>query len=235
MPKYTPLRAGAVAAFVLTLSAHAQVSALGWVEVPNHVWAPTGQSPLTDPAAGALWGSKAWRTFDLTIFGPPGRRILGVQLGEPTQPQYGVNLGGASVFNHPLGADLRSFPVEPLFPAIGFDTYICFGGDDLDPGQPMGIIIGGINLAGAGGVIQAAYLSRSGKAAIIEPEGRLRILRVTVSDDFVAGVGGAGLIQIASGMGSFQDFALSPWPDVPAPGAASLLAVAALAGARRRR
>ncbi len=105
------------------------VTRVGWRAVDN--------SAATPGIAGWVAGS---RTFDLYAFGISDRLCTSFDAGGvPNQLGLGIRVIGGPVYNHPLGSDTRSTPIEPLpgFTEIRFDTYCCFGGVPA-PGGPGG-------------------------------------------------------------------------------------------------
>ncbi len=211
-------------------AANAAITGTAWVAVPNAVWAPTGVAPGADPVAGALWNSAAWQTYDLVLLGNAGDLVNGVNIGGAVADPYQINLGGASVFNHPAGSDQRSFGTEPFFSAVGFDTYATYGGDDFTNGHPFGGFAGTVNLTGAGGVIRFTSFAAAGNPAAVGANGQLRVLRLTVAN--IGSSTGTGSLEVGLPGGALAVFNIGP---VPTPGAAALLGLAGLAGIRRRR
>ncbi|MGD9691337.1 MAG: hypothetical protein AB7G17_00680 [Phycisphaerales bacterium] len=224
---------GVVVAAVVGLAgaANAAVTGAMWVEAPNTIWAPTGASPSVDPVAGSAWSARPFRTFDLMLLGSAGDQVNGVNAGGNAADPFFINTGGGVVFNHSAGSDQRSFQLESLFSAIGFDTYATFGGNDTSNGQPFGGFAGNVNLTGAGGQIRFTSFAAAGDPAEVGANGMLRILRISIAD-FNESVFGSGRIEVGLPGGQLATFDLFIWPT---PGATTLFGIAALASARRRR
>ena len=209
----------AAAGILVCGSARAAISWGAWFVVPNDVWGPTGQAPSTDPVAGATWSAHQLLTVDLILTGDPGEIILGV-----SSATLGLGIG-RYVFHHPLGSDLRSFALEPALPAIGFDTYVCLGGDDLHEGAE--IVLGpSTDLSGTGDRLVFDFEAVTPYA--IDSSGRFRVVRMTFGEDLVL-VGGFVDVLTMAGIERV-------WILPPSPGAAALGCFACgWGGARRRR
>lgn len=199
--------------------ASAAITGIEISAVPNAVWASTGAAPGSDPVAGAAWASRPWQTFDLTLRGSHGDVVLGVHAGTFSAGS------GAVYFNHSVGSDLRSFALEPIFPAIGFDTYVTLGGNDTQNGAPI-TLLAGTDLTGPGGVLTFGFDALA--PAQVGANGQLRVLRFSVAD-FASNWFGQLSVVTPSGVQTFQ---VVP----PSPGAGAVAFVAAgFMGARRRR
>ncbi|MGD9691336.1 MAG: hypothetical protein AB7G17_00675 [Phycisphaerales bacterium] len=213
-------------------AANAAITGAMWVEVPNATWSPTGTAPSADPIAGAAWSANPYRTFDLMLLGSAGDQVNGVNIGGAAADPYQINTGGGTIFNHSAGGDQRSFNLEALFSAIGFDTYATYGGNDTTNGQPFGGFAGTVNMTGAGGVIRFSSFAAAGDPAEVGANGMLRVFRVSVAN-FNESVGGSGSLEVGLPGGALAVFQVGPW--VPTPGAAALFGLAGVAGLRRRR
>ncbi len=204
-------------------SASAAITGVNLVEVPNNVWAPTGVSPHVDPLAGAAWAARPWRTFDIALNGSAGDLVLGVTHaliapGSATQ-----------VFNHSAGGNVRSFPLEGIFSAIGFDTYVTLGGNDTTNGAP--ISLNAADLTGSThGLLSFSFYANS--PTPVGANGMLRFARISMVD---FGLGG-GLSFLPMNIGVLTPTGLLQFHTIPAPGAAlSLVGAAGCMGVRRRR
>lgn len=215
-------------------AANAAVTGLAWRAVDNSA-----------AANGANGWNSTNKTFDLYVLGAVGDVINGVSAGGDSNPNFGINVAGGSVYNHPLGGNTRSTAFEGFFPEIRFDTYACYGGS-LNAGGPDGQatqFAGVIDLIGADGRMQFSSFTQPPAAltadALAPGGGSIRILRVSVSASttHLGGVVGTGTatsrVQVGLPGGAVADFVLGN--AIPAPGAAALFGLAGLAVARRRR
>ncbi len=159
------------------------ITGINWRAISNGVSPRTGTAPGTDPVAGAAWTSGGpWKTYDLVVEGRPTAQLNAVNLGADGAP-YSLAVSG-TVFNHPLGSNVRSFAVEPTFAAVFFDTYACYGGTTTTDGGATNFA-GTTNLSGAGGVIQATTFTQPAGSLVADNAapagGSIRVLRVTVN------------------------------------------------------
>lgn len=212
-------------------AANAAITGLAWRSVDN---------------SAAVNGTNGWnstnKTFDLYVLGAVGDVINGVSAGGDNNPNFGINVAGGTVYNHPLGGNTRSFAFEGFFPEIRFDTYACYGGTAGADGQATQFA-GTIDLIGADGRINFSSFTQPPAAltadALAPGGGSIRVLRVSVSASttHLGGVVGAGSntsrVQVGLPGGVVADFVLGN--AIPAPGAAALFGLAGLAVARRRR
>lgn len=216
--------AGAAAAGALFAgSASGAITGVSAIQVPNHVWFPTGQSPATDVIAGAAWAARPWATFDIVLNGNAGDLVLGITHAL-------IAPGGATqYFNHSAGSDLRSFPLEPIFPAIGFDTYVTLGGNDHTNGAPITLLTA--DLSGtAGGTLSFSFSTNA--PTPVGANGQLRVMRISMVD-FDPG-GGLFFVPINIGVLTPTGWVQFNWIPSPGGGVAFFLA-SGLVGARRRR
>lgn len=222
---------------MLTGATHAAVTGFAVRLVDNTVNPVTGQSPLSDPLEGAQWASQSdWFTFDVYVIGTQvGDTINGVNLGGDGAPGIGIPLMGSRVvFNHSLGGNTRAFAFEQLFPALIFDTYACFGGNDTTDGRPTQLV-GATYLTGASGSIRFTSFTQPPAALTAGTFGahaaEIRVLRLTVAEGTIP-LDGFGQIGLAGG--GLLTAVIPFFP--PAPGAAGLaLITGAACGLTRRR
>ncbi len=215
------------ALLVVAGAANAAVTGFTWNEVPNANSPYPGAAPTTLPAGT--------RTFDLYVIGDTvGDVINGVNFGGDGSTNH-INVAGG-VYNHPLGGDTRSFAFETFFPDIVFDTFATFGGGATTNGQATQFA-GGVNLTGAGGELRFTSFTQPPAALTAGTFGshaaQIWVLRVSVLAGTNALGGGNSVGEIGLAGGALLTAAVNN--AIPTPGAAALLGLAGLAGARRRR
>lgn len=233
-----------IAASLLAPASLGDVTGVSWRHVDNTVG-----NPESDGAWNALAGKQY--TFDLFLLGDAGQRINGINMGNEAFPDaapFALHTNGA-VFNHPLGSDVRSPAFEniPGFTGIRYDTFVAMGSDV--PGPTISFA-GQVDLIADGAVDQSLRaLWFTTDNAVLDANGEMRILRITVSypsgqdpfgpPNFLGTIAGGPLSSLQVGLpgGVLVDLvipnALSVTP--PSPGGAALAGLAGLLGLRRRR
>ncbi len=219
-----------LASLLVTLGGGAQGAIFGfrWRHVANGVSPYPGNAPTTLPANTS--------TYDLYVIGDTvGDIINGVNFGGDGSTSH-INLSpSASVYNHPLGGNIRSFAFEPLAPDLVYDTYACYGGGAVTDGAPTQFA-GSVNLTGAGGELRFTSFTQPSAALTAGTFGshaaEIRVLRLSFTgvNAFAGGGNSVGEIGLAGGALLTAGVTFTPTP-----GAAALLGLAGLAGARRRR
>ncbi|MGP1309517.1 MAG: hypothetical protein ACTS27_04890 [Phycisphaerales bacterium] len=199
-----------------------------WVQVDNTVG-----NPGADGLNGAAWNSNNWVTYDLYLQGD--FMLNGVNLGSaPGEDHLGINFDTA-VFNTSgfVASDFET-AAQQAFAASLYDTYVTLGGNNAGGAAPNELLGIGLNgLQPVNGVLRGAWAHNpaNGGSAVDASQG-VRILRISFDGDALAGGGalGTGIIEIGTPQGVFEYIIV-----VPAPGAAGVLALSALAATRRRR
>ncbi|MGD9691335.1 MAG: hypothetical protein AB7G17_00670 [Phycisphaerales bacterium] len=209
--------------------ASAAITGVEWRQVNNATNPINGSAPGSDVIAGALWNSASWQTWDLYITGAQGDLVNALDVGGDGGP-FSIKVSGG-VFNHPAGADTRSFATEGIFAAMPFDTFATFGGNATTNGT-FGGFAGPVNLTGANGELRFTSFAPAGSPAALGANG-LWVLRVSYNAAADGVLGGNGSrVQVGLPGGATLAFDV---PAVPAPGSVALMSVAGLAGLRRRR
>lgn len=218
------------ALLVVAGAANAAVTGFAWREVSNTNSPYPGGAPTTLPAGT--------RTYDLYVIGNTvGDVINGVNFGGDGSTNH-INVAGGAVYNHPLGGDTRSFAFETFFPDIVFDTFATFGGGPTTNGQSTQFA-GAVNLTGAGGELRFTSFTQPPAALTAATFGshvaEIWVLRASLTGTAASAGGGNSVGEIGLAGGALLSAAVNFTPNVPTPGAAALLGLAGLAGARRRR
>jgi hypothetical protein len=211
---------------VLSLALGCAASAGNSVEGRGFEWVEVDNGGVSDASGADLTN---YRTFDLYFnIGAQGALVGGFNMGyalNPSidDPQPFLETDGR-VFNHSVGGDFEPFADFIIdFPAIEFDTFATFGGMDTS-GIPQSFDLTGDN----NGELRGVWFTAGGMQ--LGAGERMWALRVTLTDFTYL----RGMIQVGLGPG----FITVPYfdvPNVPAPGAAGIFALAGLALAPRRR
>lgn len=169
-------------------------------------------------------------TLDLYfVAGDQGAAVNGVNMGYAADPLFDPNflLTNGTVYNHAFGGDTPPNPaLIPAFPALEFDTYLALGD------RPVTTVTNSVDLTGNNnGELRATWFTIP--PIELDPFERLRLLRVTVSDDATF-LGGNGS-QLEIGFVGFERTYAIPRSIVPTPASIATLGFASLVAARRRR
>ncbi len=175
---------------------------------------------ISDGSGANLAGSA---TYDLywNNFGASTVGINGFNLGSAAQPDlapFRIFYSGTA-FNHAFGSDTApNGALIPAFPALEFDSYFDVGG------QAVSFVPGSAGFSN-GEVIGTWFTQPPVEVAVGE---RLRFLRLTVFGelDFIN-----SSIEVGFSDNTTRVFGLVP----PAPGAAAVFGLGAIAATRRRR
>jgi len=249
-----PFFAALFASATLASSTSASVTGVVWriVAEDTGLWnRPYEGAPQNDAFEGANWASLTRVTCDLYLVGTPGQRINGINMGDSNFPgaaPFALHTN-ATVFNHSFGSNVQSATEFPPFNALAYDTFVDLGGTQTTPNISFA---GGTSLTGAGGVLRGTWFTTD--EATLDAEGRMRILRVTIgvpmgTDPFFdgfylgtpgtpgqeAGFGPVSSLEVGLPGGELAQFTIGNALYPPAPGAATLLGIAGMAGLRRRR
>lgn len=238
---------------ILAAAAMLAVAGAANAAVSGVIWRPVDNS---SGAGDAQWDALAGNqfTFDLVLLGDAGQRINGINMGDAAFPDaapFALFTNG-SVFNHTLGSNVRNAAFEnlPGFTGLRFDTFVAMGSDV--PGPTISFA-GQVDLNANGTtdtVMRATWFTTDN--AVLDANGEMRILRVTVSyadgfDPYVDGgvlgtqgvigqEGGAqSSIQVGLPGGELANLVIGNAFEIPTPGATALLGLAGLVGLRRRR
>lgn len=213
-----------VAALCGTLSLCAHAAVTGFVEGRGFEWVEVDNGGVSDASGADL---SNYRTFDLYFnIGAQAGLVAGFNMGyapNPSidDPQPFIETDG-DIFNHAFGNDLEpNEALFDLFPALEFDTFVTSGGMETLT-VPQSVDLTGDN----NGELRGVWLTPGG--VTLGAGESIWALRITVTDFTYL----RGSIQVGLGVEGVPYFDV---PNVPAPGAAGIFALAGLALTRRRR